>query len=135
MSPQISRDEVWCEKCANPIVLPHQSPLGIFQGLRDQPTDEWPANFLCPLCGHRFVCSVDMIQTSAPVPVPDSLIPDLLRVECICDHKNTATKKVVYTTCPRGRDPKGEVERLMRRLVDMHTILRMDAYPYGERAQ
>jgi hypothetical protein len=131
---QVSRDQVYCQNhsCRKPIVLPHRSPLGKFQALADQPTDEWPAEFLCPVCGRRFVCSVDMIDSAVPVPVPDSLIPDLLRVECECDQSNTATRKTIYTTCPRGANPKGELQRLLRHFLEVSKILSLDAYPYGE---
>ena len=131
---QVSRDQVYCpnQECGKPIVLPHQSPLGIFQGSADQPTDEWPAAFLCPACGQRFSCSVDMIDSAVLVPVPDSLIPDLLRVECECAQTNTATRKTIYTTCPRGSDPKGELDRLLRHLLEVDKVLKLEPFPYGE---
>jgi hypothetical protein len=133
MHLQVSRDQVYCQNraCRNPIVLPHRSPLGIFQGLEDQPTDEWPAEFLCPVCGQRFVCSVDMIDSAVPVPIPDSLIPDILRVECECDQRNSATRKTIYTTCPKGADLKGELQRLLGRLLEVNKISRMEAFPYS----
>jgi hypothetical protein len=90
--------------------------LGIFQGFANQPTDEWPATFLCPACGQVFVCSVDMIDSAIPVTVPDSLIPDLLRVEYVNVQGNIGKKKVIYTTCPKGADPKNEMPRLRKYL-------------------
>ena len=128
MSIQVSREQVYCEnhRCQNPIVLPHQSLLGIFQGSENQPTDEWPATFLCPACGQVFVCSVDMIDSATPLPVPDSLIPDLLRVEYINVQENTETKKVIYTTCPRDADPTNELPRLRKSLSEIAAAVRVN---------
>ena len=48
--------------CAGPrtehlchIPLPHQSPLGIYEGPLYRPTGEWPAIFLCLLHGRTSV--------------------------------------------------------------------------------
>lgn len=116
MDLQVSRDQIYCEnrRCQKPIILPHQSLLGIFQGFANQPTDEWPATFLCPACGQVFVCSVDKIDSAIPAPVPDSLIPDLLRVEYVHVRGNSGMKKVIYTTCTKGADPKNEMPRLRK---------------------
>ena len=114
-------DQVYCEnrRCRKPIVLPHQSPLGIFQGSVNQPTDEWPASFLCPACGQVFVCSVDMIDNAIVAPVPDSLIPALLRVEYVCVQGNIGTRKVIYTTCSKDADPRNEMPRLRKHVSEI----------------
>ena len=134
MCVQIGRDQVYCEnrQCRNPIVLPHQSPLGIFQGFADQPTDEWPATFLCPSCGQVFVCSVDMIDNAIVAPVPDSLIPALLRVEYVCVQGNIGTRKVIYTTCSKDADPRNEMPRLLKSLPEIGASpnVEMDIFLY-----
>lgn len=129
---QISGDQVLCPACRKSIVLPRQSPLGIFQGLESQSTDEWPATFLCPACGQVFSCSFEKIDDAAQMTIPNSQIPDLLRVLYVCGQGNFEARKVAYTTCPKGSDPEGERPRLLKRLSDVREILSIDAYPYQE---
>jgi hypothetical protein len=132
MNMQISGDQVLCPYCRKAIALPHQSPLGIFQDHESQPTDEWPADFLCPFCGLVFACSFDKIDDAAQTMAHNSHIPDLLRVEYVCGPDNSETRKVIYTTCPKGSDPEGEKPRLLKRLSDVRAILEIKPYSYQE---
>jgi hypothetical protein len=127
---QISGDQVVCPSCQKAIVLPHQSPLGIFQDHENLPTDEWPADFLCPFCGLVFACSDEEIDDTAQMMAHNSHIPDLLRVEYVCGPSNSETRKVAYTTCPKDSDPKGERPRLLNRLSGVREIVLIEVYPY-----
>ena len=59
--------------CGHSILLPRQSPLGIFQGLESHPTGEWPAIFLCSFCGQFFVCSHEDVVGDSQTTVHRSL--------------------------------------------------------------
>jgi hypothetical protein len=130
MNMEVSGDQVLCPSCHKSIVLPHQSPLGIFQGLENQPTGEWPATFLCPVCGQVFSCSDEEIDDAAQTKALGSQIPDLLRVLYVCVQDSYEERKVAYTTCPTGSDPEGERPRLLKRLSGVREILEIEPYPY-----
>lgn len=132
MSMQVTGDQVVCPFCRKSIVLPHQSPLGIFRGLEHQPTDEWPADFLCPFCGRVFSCSDEHIDDAAQMTDQNSHNLVLLRVVYACVPDHSEVRKVIYTTCPKGSDPEGERPRLLKRLSDVREILSIEAYPYQE---
>ena len=132
MSPHLGMDVVYCGNCRNPIVLPHQSPLGIFQSLENQATDEWPASFLCPVCGLEFSCWNATIDDEIQVTIPASLIPDLVRVEYTDVQANSEIRRAIYTTCPKGGDLERERPRLLKRLSGIREILRLDAFPYRQ---
>ncbi len=118
MVDPMGKDVVYCSNpaCLKPIALPHQSPLGTFEGLENQPTAEWPATFLCLACGQEFVCSESTIDDEIQVTAPPSQIPDLLQVVYEVAQNNSVVRKVIYTTCPKGSDPKGEIPRLQKYL-------------------
>lgn len=54
-----------CRGCGRQIVLPRQSPLGIYSGLLYQPMAMWPSGVVCPLAGKVFVYSVEEIELTA----------------------------------------------------------------------
>ena len=124
------RDVVYCPTCRKSIVLPHESPLGNFQGLGEHPKDGWPADFLCPVCGQEFSCLSATIDDELPVMAPDSQIRDLLQVEYIAVQGKSETRKIAYTTCPKDADPLNEVPRLLKRLSGVRQIIHLHVSPY-----
>jgi hypothetical protein len=60
-----------------------------------------------------------MIDNAIQVPVQDSLIPALLRVEYVSVQGNIGTRKVIYTTCPNDADPRDDMPRLRRLLPEI----------------
>jgi hypothetical protein len=125
MISDLGKDVVYCDKCRKPIALPYESPLGIFQEFGGRTKSEWPATFLCPRCGKVFVCSDATIDDEVRVRVQDSLLPDLLRVEYSSVQENAEMKKVIYTTCPKDADPKGEMPRLLKSLPEIGGALKV----------
>src|SRR5437667_7724312 len=102
-----------CPHCNKPSLLPHQSPLGIFEGLESQPTDEWPIIFLCRACGQ-------MSERSEPdfdCVVPESRFPDLWRIECVCDHENCRRPRAIYITYGKDSHEKEVRQLLIRRAL------------------
>jgi hypothetical protein len=79
------------------IVLPHQSLLGIFEGLYDQPTGYWPITFLCLQHEHVFERSADTVQYG-PVAGPGRRTrpTPIWVIDCGCAQGNCAAKKKVY---------------------------------------
>jgi hypothetical protein len=124
------RDVVYCSDCQEPIALPHESPLGVFQGIENSPTYEWPADFLCPLCGKEFSCSGATVDDLVPVRVADAFLPDLLRVEYVAVQGSLEIRKRTYTTCPKDSDPRNEVPRLQKHLSGVRQILHLHVSPH-----
>jgi hypothetical protein len=77
------------------VLLPHQSPLGISEDQRYQPTDEWPARFLCLRHGHTSVRHPDNIQLEAAALDPEEP-PLLWRIVCKCARENCGRGHVLY---------------------------------------
>jgi hypothetical protein len=77
------------------VLLPRQSPLGTTVDQRYQPTDEWPASFLCLRHGHTSVRSVDSIQLEAEMLGQEGR-PLLWRIVCRCGHENCGRLHVFY---------------------------------------
>src|SRR5438445_11143911 len=130
MSFQISRDQLCCRNCSRPIVLPRQSPLGKFQGLENQPTDEWPADFLCRFCDKLFSYSDEDVRDDVVFSSPESLIDDLLQIECVCVQGNSETRRVIYTPCPIGADLETEKLRVLKTAVGIREIVNVIPIPY-----
>jgi len=126
----LGRDVVYCPACRKPIVLPHQSPLGMFQSLGEQTEDGWPADFLCPVCGQEFSCSSATIDDEIPVMAPDSQIRGLLQFKYVAVQGNSEICKIAYTTCPKDADPLNEVPRLLKRLSGVRQIIHLHVSPY-----
>jgi hypothetical protein len=80
------------------IVLPRQSPLGTIEGLDYQPTDIWPAIFVCTRHGSAFSRSAQAVELEE-IPKPDQGSRDsqLWQIECRCDHENCGRMLAIYT--------------------------------------
>lgn len=121
--------QLLCPRCQYPIVLPHQSPLGKFQGLDCQPTGDWPVTFLCRGCGRLSeYFGKDVLSVGIPVLVQNQRLPDLWQIDCECDRENCGGQRAIYTTYPAGA-PEEDVERLVLQCVtevpcsDDHSLL------------
>lgn len=92
------------------IVLPHQSRLGTFEGLDDQPTGVWPITLLCLQHGRVFERSADTVQFG-PVPRMGRRTEStaLWEIVCECAQGNCGRKKRIFAfgdepqTCDRMR--------------------------------
>jgi len=124
MRTRIFGPAILCLGCVKFSFLPRRSPLGIFEGLESQPTAEWPALFLCGVCGHKSECFVPFDDCATP----DSPLPDLWRIESMCDHKNCRRNRAIYTTYAQD-SPEQDVRRLIIRLGVQLLCVAGHAYP------
>ena len=130
MNLDLGKDVVCCLHCRYPIALPHESPLGRFQGFDSDYSTEWPADFLCAVCGQVFSCTEATMDDVTPVRDLPSKIPDLLRVVYEAAQENSVIQKIVYTTCLKDADPKSEMPRLLNYLPNSTRILSIHVSPY-----
>ena len=77
------------------ILLPHQSPLGTVEDQRYQPTDEWPATFLCLRHGHMCVRSAESVRLQIETLAPTGR-PLLWRVVCRCGRESCERMHIIY---------------------------------------
>ena len=90
-----------CPLCGVSIVLPRQSPLGIFLGQQCQPTVEWPIKLLCILHGRVCVCSADNFHRDvAELPGQDQQMASLWQIDCACGHESCRRHSSIYTWWP-----------------------------------
>jgi len=83
-----------CAPCS--IFLPHRSRLGIFENQESQPTDKWPATFLCLRHGRSFVRPVNSIHLDAEMLDPHQPPSPMWRIECECGHKHCGRLHAIY---------------------------------------
>lgn len=112
MTPQMNEEyavEV-CRKHEYTIVLPRQSPLGIFGGSVRQPMGKWPASFLCIYCGHLYEYSPSDVQHPFQGKLDQDLLrPDLWQADYVCGHENCGKTRKVYFSYEAGA-PEADVE-------------------------
>jgi hypothetical protein len=84
--------------CGTPIVLPRQSPVGMFPGLLSHPTDKpTAATFLCTVCGQLFECSPEAFPPHRiEIRSPDQQLPLLWRLEFECVIENCGKQKPIF---------------------------------------
>jgi hypothetical protein len=110
--------QVQCPLCGESIDLPHQSPLGIFSGLQNQPMGRWPITFLCK--EHERLCQIqapqgDPVQSAAGnVETGREVI--LYAVEWKCAHESCEKRVSIYTTDFAPANGEKIVDRLLRGL-------------------
>src|ERR1700722_6365933 len=126
---QVNRDQLQCKGCGKPIVLPRQSPLGIFQNLENPSTYSWTIDLLHHLCGRVFSYSEQDVDDPVVTKVQTSHVDDLLRVEYEDAQGNSQTRKILYATCPAGSPVETERERMQRYLSGV-TVWSVDLFPY-----
>jgi hypothetical protein len=102
---------ITCPGCQRKKFLPLQSPLGIFLSLESPPTGEWPAVFVCTVCGRVS----EHLWPPDDYVVPAGRTPDLWRIECVCDHEGCEMRHAIYTTYDAGL-PEEDVMRTLVRL-------------------
>jgi hypothetical protein len=94
-----------CPGCGEPVPLPHQSPLGISEGLLYVAAGVWPIQFLCA----RFVRVYEVHQftihlgTQAVWDRLSSTAP-LWSIACECALEGCGRRRTVYTTFLRGSE-------------------------------
>jgi hypothetical protein len=93
------------------IPLPHQSPLGIYEGLQYRPMGEWPATFLCLRHGRVSAYLPDSVHYEIEPIVPGQPLPPMWKIECACAHENRGRLHTIYT----GRIPSAA--ELLRRVM------------------
>lgn len=113
------RRDLYCN-----IPLPHQSPLGIYEGQRYRPTGEWPATFLCLRHGRSFECFPDSVHLEAETRVPNQPVPPLWRIGCVCGHENCGRQHAIYT----ARMPSGL--EIVRRILITNPNVPCDGHPF-----
>src|SRR5271166_1755335 len=96
-----------CE-CGRPSFLPRQNPSETTPSLDSQPNVEWSLIFLCISCG-RVTVHLDYRDDEATQPGP---LPDLWRIECVCDHENCGKRSTICATYDQD-----SLERDVRQLV------------------
>ena len=83
--------------CARPIVLPHQSPEGMFPGQQSPATGKPSVAFLCTVCGQLFECSrEDFPDRRIEMSSPDQQVPVLWRLEFECVIENCGKQKPIF---------------------------------------
>jgi hypothetical protein len=91
-----------CPGCHGPIVLPRQSPLGIYEGQSYRPTDRRPARFLCIRDGQVREMWVTEFRLEDYTGL-DQELAALWDVVCVCARKNCERPHTIYTMCsPRA---------------------------------
>jgi hypothetical protein len=95
-----------CPGCGEPVPLPHQSPLGMSEGLLYLATGVWPIRFLCA----RFVRVYEVHHLSIQLgtqAVWDRLsrTAPLWGIECECSLEGCGRRHSIYTTFLRGSEP------------------------------
>src|ERR1700733_14466019 len=78
------------------VFLPLRSRLGTFEHQQRQPTDEWPATFLCLRHGRSLIRSVDDIHLNAEMLDPHQPAFPAWRIECECGHRNCGRLHTIY---------------------------------------
>jgi hypothetical protein len=78
------------------VFLPLRSRLGTFEHQQRQPTDEWPATFLCLRHGRSLIRSVDDIHLDAEMLDPHQPASPAWRIECECGHRNCGRLHTIY---------------------------------------
>jgi hypothetical protein len=76
------------------IVLPHQSPLGMFEYPRYLFSREWPATFLCLRHSRSFVLSGSNVRLEKKRPDQDRSY--LWRIQSECGYENCGRLHVIY---------------------------------------
>lgn len=122
---------VQCPRCRTEdyILLPRQSPLGVFLGLESQPSNEWPAEFLCTRCVQPFVCSDREILDGIPVLAQFAETSYLVRIEYEYGPPHFSTPKALYMSYSQYWPQIGAigpiVEKAKRFLESRHDDLRI----------
>ena len=80
------------------VPLPHQSPLGKYEGMDYQPTEYWPANFVCLRHGVACVRSPEDVRSDLEVRGPGAPVPPLWRITSICAHRDCGRRHIVYAS-------------------------------------
>src|ERR1700693_3176769 len=87
-----------CSPCGSRIVLPRQSPLGIYETLEYRDMGAWPITLLCidfvQLCERSF----DTVQDDY-LPPPDQSVElaVLWEITCECAQQNCGLLRAIYT--------------------------------------
>jgi hypothetical protein len=87
-----------CQSCHQPIVLPRQSPLGIYEGQRYLPTDKWPITFVCIRDGQVRVLWVEEFHPEELMDLGQQS-EVLWEIVCECGHRDCVRPHTIYTTC------------------------------------
>jgi hypothetical protein len=87
-----------CPDCGDSILLPRQSPLGIYEGQHYRQSVDWPIAFLCRR--HERLCEglPDMIHQEAFArPSPPQPHFALWEIDCVCGQPNCGLPTTIYT--------------------------------------
>lgn len=84
--------------CGDTIVLPRQSPLGIFEHPQRRPTDEWPIDYLCSYCGQLFSLPAEEIRLEGVETLGQMPLSETLRqYEFSNDHRHSPRFYRIYS--------------------------------------
>src|ERR1017187_9673367 len=104
-----------CPDCADSILLPRQSLLGIYEGQHYQRNPlNWPIAFLCRR--HERLCEghPDMIHQEAFArPAPPQPHFALWQIDCVCGQPNCGLPTTIYTHYLPA-DTQGSIVSLLR---------------------
>ena len=94
------------------IPLPHETPLGRYEGQQYQPTGIWPVTFLCLRHGISALHSSQDVRLDVEPVSPEGDLPVFWTIEATCAHENCDKMHTIYT----ARMPAAPelVSRLMR---------------------
>lgn len=116
------------------IVLPHRSPLGIFEYPQCLPTDEWPAMFLCLRHGHTCGREANSVRLEAEALVPGQPVPALWQIQCQCARERCGRWHKLYTA--KMPDWRSIVRWILKTNppvpCDLHTLVWREDLIHGE---
>ena len=87
-----------CPLCGESIILPRQSPLGVYGGVACEPSGRWPLKFLCTARGlFCEVPSAAIRRGTTPMWSIDQHAGSFWEIECPCSQKNCGRHHAIYT--------------------------------------
>jgi len=104
-----------CPACGESIVLPRQSPLGMYESQQYLPSPMWPIAFLCNRHAQVCECSAATIDLD-PVQRPNQSQPgiSLWEIEVECAHSNCGLPHYIYAKYRPDKTAQDVVERLLK---------------------
>jgi hypothetical protein len=102
------------------IVLPHQSPLGMFEYPRYLLSREWPATFLCLRHGRSFVHSGSDLRLERRRPDQNRL--HLWRIQSECGQENCGQPHTIYIS------QQSSIIELVDRIMDTKPPIPCDGH-------
>jgi len=102
-----------CHQSDHEFVLPHQSPLGRYEGGQYQATDKWPIDYLCWQHGQMCLVGLGAIHLDTVPELPLGLhLAALWEIEVECAKDNCGQRRTIYTKYSADETPQA-IARLL----------------------